>query len=68
MRKRLLCTIRQIDYDFQLIHLHGTVSNVDEWMNQQITDTQDDETYLTLKGQEAANISAPSKVQNIKEQ
>ena len=38
------------------------------WMNQQITDTQDDETYLTLKGQEAANISAPSKVQNIKEQ
>ena len=55
-------TIRQIDYNFQLIHLHGIVSNIDERMNQQITDTQDDdETYSTLKGQEAANISAPYK-------
>ena len=61
-------TIRQIDYNFQLIHLHGIVSNIDERMNQQITDTQDDdETYSTLKGQEAANISAPSKVQTSKE-
>ena len=33
-------------------------------MNQQITATQDgDETYLILKGQEAANTSASSTVQ-----
>ena len=60
-------TIRQINIDdnLQPIHLHVTVSNIDERMNQQFTDTQDgDDTYLTLKGQEAANISAPSTVQH----
>ena len=50
-------TIRQIDYNFQLMHLHGIVTNIDERMNQQITDIQDDdETYLTFKGQEAAKV------------
>ena len=37
---------------------------MNEWIDQQITDTQDgDETYLALKAQEAANISVPSKEQ-----